>query len=354
MLDLSPYFKKLNNHSPLLFNLVLWFCAFIILLFVFSKGEKPIKIDYIYTISFLISVAIPVLINLYFIIPELLKKEKYILFIIASIINLILFTQLHISLFEPLLDKIFPNYFFMSYLSNTRHIIIFSIFLISTTLLKLSEDWFYFNQNENKILKSQNELIQIQLSSLRSQINPHFLFNSLNVIYALAIQKNDNIKEAIVQLSDILRYVIYDSDTERVTLKDEIKLIKNYIEFQKFRVQGFNNITLKTTVENENFKIYPMLLLPLIENSFKHGIKGNLSETFININVTQKDDTFSFIIMNNSFEENHSISSDSSGVGLENIEKNLSIVYPNNHTFIIENTNNIFKVELTINTEVNL
>jgi len=351
MLNLNPYLKKLNNHSPLLFNLVLWFCSFTILLFIFSKGQKPIKIDYIFTVSFLISVAIPVLINLYILLPRLLKKEKYLLFGIAFISNLILFTQLHNWLFEPLLDKVFPNYFFMSYFSNTRHIIIFSIFLISTTLLKLSEDWFYFNQNENKSLKSQNELIQIQLASLRSQINPHFLFNSLNVIYALAIQKKDNVKDAVVQLSDILRYVIYDSNTERVSLKDEITLLKNYIGFQKFRVQGFNNINLKISIENDGFNIYPMLLLPLIENSFKHGIKGNLDDTFINITMDQKEGSFNFIIENNSLEGNGNNSNESSGVGLENIQKNLDIVYPNNYTFTTINVNNIFTVQLTINTQ---
>jgi len=348
MLNLNPYLKKLNNHSPLLFNFVLWFCSFIILLFIFSKGQKPIKIDYIYTISFLISVAIPVLINLYIIVPKFLKKEKYVLFGLAFITNLVLFTQLHNWLFEPLIDMLFPNYFFMSYFSNTRHIIIFSIFLISTTLLKLSEDWFYFNRNENKALKTQNELIQLQLSALRSQINPHFLFNSLNVIYALAIQKKDSIKDAIVQLSDILRYVIYDSNTERVTLKEEVTLFKNYIDFQKFRVQGFNNINLKTAIENEDFKLYPMLLLPLIENSFKHGIKGNLEDTFINIELIQKNEMLSFKIENNCTKDNVTSSNETSGVGLENIKKNLEIVYPNNHTFITDNTNNIFTVQLTI------
>ncbi len=351
MLNLNPYLKKLNNHRPFLFNLVLWFCSFVILLFIFSKGQKPIKIDYIYTIGFLTSVAIPVVINLYIIVPRFLKKEKYVFFALVFTANLILFTQLHIWFFEPLIDTLFPNYFFMSYFSNTRYIVIFSIFLISTTLLKLSEDWFYFNQNENKALKTQNELIQLQLASLRSQINPHFLFNSLNVIYALAIQKKENIKDAIVQLSDILRYVIYDSNAERVTLKEEVTFLKNYIDFQKFRVQGFDNISLKTIIEDEDFKIYPMLLLPLVENSFKHGIKGNLEDTFINIELKQQGDAFYFKIENNSLKENDNISNEKSGVGLENIQKNLEIVYPKNHAFIINKTSNIFTVQLTINTQ---
>ena len=350
MLNLSPHIKKLNNHRPLLFNLGLWLFSFVVLLFIFSKGLKPIKLDYIYTLTFLLAVAIPVLINLYILVLTLLKKEKYILYILAFAVNLLVFSQLHSLLFEPFIDKLFPNYFFVSYHSETRLIIIYSIFLIGTTLIKLSEDWFYYNENENRLLKEQNELIQLQLSSLRSQINPHFLFNSLNVIYALSVQNKKGIQDAIVQLSDILRYVIYDSNTERVSINEEVQLLKNYIEFQKFRVHGFKNIDFKIDVDNESFKIYPMLLLPLVENCFKHGIKGNLEDTFINIELEQKGNKFTFNIENNSFKED-TVNKDSSGVGLENVSKNLEIVYPNSHTFSTDNKNGVFTVQLTINSE---
>ncbi len=353
MLNLNPYLKKLNNHSPLLFNLVLWFCAFIVVLFIFSKGQWPIKVDYIYTLCFLITVAIPIIINLYLIIPKLLKKEKYLIFIIAFIANLLIFTQLHLWFFEPLLDTLFSNHFFISYHSNTNLVIIFSIFLVATTLIKLSEDWFHFNQNENRVLKLQNKQIQLQLSSLKSQINPHFLFNSLNVIYALAIQKKEGIEGAIVQLSDILRYVIYDSNTDKVTLKDEFKLLKNYIEFQKFRVHGFNNITFKTNIENDAFAIYPMLLLPLLENSYKHGIKGDLDKTFINIHMQQEQNQFHFKIENNCDIEDNEDLDEKSGIGLENIVKNLEIVYPGAYQFVVKEDQGVFCVELAIGTHEN-
>jgi sensor histidine kinase YesM len=344
MLNLNPYLKKLNNHNPLLFNSALWLFSFTVLLFIFSKGKAPIKIDYIYTFSFLTSIAIPVIINLYVLIPYLLKKEHYWLFIIAFIINLILFTQLNVWFFEPILNALFPDYFFISYHSNTEVITIFIIFLITTTLIKLSEDWFHFNSNENRTLKLQNEQIQLQLSSLRSQINPHFLFNSLNVIYALTIEKKEGVKDAIVQLSDILRYIIYDSNTEQVAIKDEVKLLKNYIAFQKFRVQGFNLIDLHLDIENKNFMLYPMLLLPLVENSFKHGLKSSN----IKVQITQKGNNFSFKIENQSDSTFSDISDESSGVGLENVKKNLDIVYPNAHQFIITNVNNKFIVTLKI------
>lgn len=341
-------FKTINkNHNPIIFNSVLWLCSFIILLFIFSKGKQPIKIDYIYTFGFISSIIIPVLINFYILIPQLLKKEKYVVYTLSFTVNLILFSQLNVWLFKPILDYIFPNYFFISYHSNTRLITIFSIFLIVTTLLKLAEDWIHFNKNEHKILKQQNHLIQGQLTALRSQINPHFLFNSLNVIYDLALQKSNETKDAIIQLSDILRYIIYDTNTKQITIDEEIELLDNYIQFQKFRVQGFKNISFNKSVDNPNFKLYPMLLLPLVENSFKHGIKDDVKKTYLNINLTLKNNILVFIIENNN-SENNITHKDNSGIGLENIKKNLEINYPNNHVFLTQNSNNKFIATLKL------
>lgn len=348
MLNLNPNLKKINNHRPIVFNILLWLCAFFILLFIFSKGIKPIKIDYIYTLCFLITITIPVSINLYILIPRLLKKEKYISYIFIFVTTLILFSQLNSLIFKPLLDFLFPNFFFISYHSNTKLITIFTIFLVATTLIKLSEDWFHFNRNENRELKLKNQQIENQLSNLRAQINPHFLFNSLNVIYALAIEKKEETTNAIVQLSDILRYIIYDSNTKHITLKEEVRLIENYIQFQKFRVHGFKNIIFKKTIEKDNYSLYPMLLLPLIENSFKHGLKGNLEDTFINIEMYQKNNTFSFIIENNTIIEDGKDKSQYSGVGIEHVKNNLNLVYPNQHLFKRIQTEHTFKIDLTI------
>ena len=224
------------------------------------------------------------------------------------------------------------------------------MFLIGTTLIKLSEDWFYFNKNENRELKVRNQQIQTQLSSLRAQINPHFLFNSLNVIYAVAVEKKDETKDAIVQLSDILRYIIYDSSTKKVSLKEEITLLKNYIEFQKFRQHDSKNITFNKDVDDENYTIYPMLLLPLVENSFKHGIKGDIDNTFININMKQSNDGFLFYIENNYSKNAIKDKNEYSGLGLENIKQNLEIVYPKMHELKISKTEDKFTVTLKLNT----
>ena len=352
MLNFNPYFSKINNHKPIVFNLTLWVVAYVILLFSFTQST-PTKIDYIYTGSFLSTFVIPVIINMYVLIPKLLRQEKYILYVILFITNLALFTQLNIWFFSYFIDYVFTEYYFISYHSNTKLITIFSVFLVGTTLIKLSEDWFYFNRNENRDLKHRNQQIQTQLSSLRAQINPHFLFNSLNVIYALAVEKKDETKDAIVQLSDILRYIIYDSNTKKVRLKEEITLLENYIEFQEFRQHDSKNITFKKSIENENYTIYPMLLLPLVENSFKHGIKGDINNTFININMEQTTDAFLFYIENNYSKKSIGDNNEYSGLGLENIKQNLEIVYPKKHELKISKTEDKFMVTLKLNTNDN-
>lgn len=338
---------KMSIHSAIVFNLVLWTCAFVIFLVVFTEDGRPKTIDYIYTCSFLSTIVVPVLLNFYVLIPHLLKRENYLFYAVAFVLNILVFTQLNIWFFEHFIDVVFPDYYFISYHSNITLFTIFGVFLTVTTLIKLSVDWFYFNSHENRELKIRNQQIQTQLSSLRSQINPHFLFNSLNVIYALAIENKVETKDAIVQLSDILRYVIYDSNTERVALKDEVILLRNYIEFQQFRHQQSENVKFNCSIDDDNYLIYPMLLLPLVENSFKYGIKGDIDHTFVRIQLKLKNNHFSFEIENN-YSENLMEIKKHSGLGLENIMKNLDIVYPKSHEFKIVKSEDTFKVILNL------
>ncbi len=343
--------KTSNYHRPLLFNSVLWLLAFTILIFIFSKGKSPINIDYIYTVAFLICMAIPVNINFYILMPLLLKRERYLWYGLAFVLILVVFANMSLWFFQPALDRLFPNYFFISYISNSNLYLVFAIFLIGTTLLKLAEDWFYFNRSENKRLRSKNLQVETQLSSLRAQINPHFLFNSLNVIYALALEKKEQTTKAIVELSDILRYVIYDSDIDRVTLEDEITLLKNYIAFQDYRIDTSNKVELHIDVQNKRYLIYPMLLLPLLENSFKYGLSTTEESGPVMINIIQKDSHFKFQIKNDKLDTKNTIDKAHSGVGLENLKNNLNLVYTNQHELLISDDINSFEVSLLINDE---
>lgn len=341
-----------GNHKPVLFNVVLWSLSFAILLYSFSGNDVPQRIDYIYTGCFLVTIILPVLINLYILIPKFLKQEKYLVYCLLFILNLLLFTQLNIWFFTFIIDYLFPNYYFISYHSGTKLITLFSVFIVSTTLIKLSVDWIYYNQNENKLLKLRNQKIETQLALLRSQINPHFLFNSLNVIYSLAIENKKETQHAIVQLSDILRYVIYDSGTERVALKEEVTLLKNYIQFHQFRHQHSENIKFTCTIDDENYQIYPMLMLPLLENSFKYGLRSDIDAPYIHIDLKLKDNYFIFKIENN-YSEIITENNNHSGVGIENIKRNLEIVYPGKHEFEIFKNEQVFRVTLKLFTYEN-
>lgn len=348
MQHLKTYFNRTKHHNILIFNIILWCCSYAILLYFFSQNESPSKIDYIYTGSFLGTIIFPVCINLYALIPYFLKKEKYFLFGVLFIINLYVFTQLNSWFFSFFIDALFSDYYFISYHSNIKIFFIFSIFLVASTLVKLSEDWLYLNQLENQALKLENKQIETQLSSLKAQINPHFLFNSLNVLYALALQNKKETTEAIVQLSDILRYVLYDSDSSKTTLKKEIELLHKYLNFQKFRYHNNAKITFNHHIDDDAFNIHPMLLLPLVENSFKHGIKGDIENTFINIEVGKTKNEFHFFIENNFSEENKNETNEYSGLGLKNIQQNLELIYPNQHSFTVTKTEKKFQVSLKI------
>ena len=346
MLQNKPSLTRINSHNKVVFNALLWSLSFIILLFLFTGNSTPTKIDYIYTACFIITLIFPVSLNLYVLIPKYLKQEKNILFCLFFAINLILFTELNTWFFELIVALFFNDYYFISYHNKLEIYFIFFIFFILTSLVKLAEDWIYLNQVENKILKAQKQEIEQQLYYLKGQINPHFLFNSLNVLYSLAIDKKEDITSAILQLSDILRYVIYDVETDKISLEKEIRLIQNYIAFEKNRHVKNSKITFNYSGDEQQ-KIYPMLLLPLIENSFKHGLKSGIENPFIKINFKENNGNLIFNITNNFKEIKNN--NTYKGIGLKNIKENLTLIYPKKHHFTTEIKGTFFTVNLTIN-----
>lgn len=344
----SLFSLKKNSHNPLLFHSGLWCISFVLLLFLFAKGT-PVQIDYFYTLGFIISLFIPVLFIFYILIPKFLKTERYLLFFFCFIATISLFAWVNTLFLHDVINFVFPDYFFISYVKPYEVYIVFFLFISLVTLVKLAEDWVHYNALENLSLQQQNELIASKLQALRGQINPHFLFNALNVIYALALENKPQTTSAIVQLSDILRYVIYDSDTQKVSVFKEKTLIDNYLNFQKHRHHTPVTVSFECDLPSD-FSIYPMLLLPLVENSFKHGAQEASETGFIHINMSVKTNIFVFSIVNNRSEKQSiaAPTSESSGLGLQNIKQNLAIIYPEQHEFIVEETKDQFAVTLKI------
>ncbi len=346
MLNKETYFKA-NNRNRFVFNTFLKVVTILALIFLFSGRKTPEIIDYYYTICFVITLIIPISINLYVLFPKFLKRERYLSFTFFFLVNLVVFASINPLFFELVANTFLPDYYFISYHNTIEIFFIFFIVFVLSSLIKLGEDWVYLNQMENQILLKEKEQAEQQLYYLKGQINPHFLFNSLNVIYSLAVNKSEEIEKAILQLSDILRYVIYDVEMDKIPLKKEVDLIKNYIAFEKNRQVKNSKVSFQHDV-SETAKIYPMLLLPLIENSFKHGLKSGVPNPFVDISLKESNEVLKFEISNN-FKAVPLSDKNESGIGLDNIQKNLNLIYPNKHEFKSNIQGDVYKVSLQIN-----
>ncbi len=183
-----------------------------------------------------------------------------------------------------------------------------------------------------------------ELAMLRTQINPHFFFNTLNNLYALTVKQSEKAPEVILKLSDMMRYTIYEGNKEMVTLEEEIEYLNNYIELHKIRYKKSVEITFNHKV-NTSLTIAPLLYIILLENAFKHGIETLAEDAFIHINLTEETGFIIFSIENN-FDPNE-ISS-SNGIGLQNLKRRLSLLYKNKHELQIDVSNSLYKTTLKI------
>lgn len=195
---------------------------------------------------------------------------------------------------------------------------------------------FYFMQawyeQQRKTQALQKDKVEAQLELLKSQVQPHFIFNTLNNIYSFSIQNNARTSEMIYRLSALLSYMLYDSKQHMIPLKQELEYVNNYIELEKIRYGDRLDISMNVFDEVENFYITPLLLLPLVENSFKHGI-CNIGTNWIRIDISTKDDWLSVKIENSYEPRNGKPATTNKGIGLENVRKRLEILYHGRHEF---------------------
>lgn len=200
-------------------------------------------------------------------------------------------------------------------------------------------------QNQKAALEIQN--INIEKNFLKAQLNPHFLFNTLNNLYGLCIKKDDSAPEVILNLSDIMSYTLYESNTEKVALAKELEFIKNYFELEKMRYSAAKNMQLNIPKEDYLSGLYiaPLLTFTFLENAFKYGLKGN-EEQFVHLEIKVQDNKFHFQLQNDI--EQGTKDNEFGGIGITNVRKRLQLLYPNKHQLDIENLGTKFSVNLII------
>jgi len=215
------------------------------------------------------------------------------------------------------------------------------LFVFLSTVLKFTADWFL---NERIQRDLENQRLTAELSFLRSQINPHFLFNSLNSIYSLAYQRSEATPEAILKLSEIMRYMLYECNDNKVELGKELQYLQNYIDLQRIRLgnRAFVDFEVNGLINNQ--QIVPLLLISFIENAFKHGVANN-PDTPIFIRMDVKPDHLNFKIVN----KKHSFNKDDAGgIGLNNVKRRLDILYPGKYVLNIINEADSYNCELSL------
>jgi LytS/YehU family sensor histidine kinase len=217
---------------------------------------------------------------------------------------------------------------------------IFLIYLILTTLIKLSKSWYTLQQVEK-------EKLSLELNSLKTQINPHFLFNSLNSIYSQALAKSDQTSETVLELSNLLRYMLYEVEEEKVPLVKEVEMLENYIELQKLRMEDGSKVGFAVEGDLEKVVIAPLLLFPLVENAFKHGMKDSSEQALIDIKL-KVGSSISFSILNKVGQIDDMEKGKYGGIGLENVKRRLELIYPDAHEFETLKTETKFQVSLKL------
>jgi two-component system LytT family sensor kinase len=226
------------------------------------------------------------------------------------------------------------------------------LFLTLTFILAiLIEVLLFAKQKEAETIRSKNENLQTELKLLKSQINPHFLFNALNNIYALSGIDANKTQQSISFLSNMLRYVLYECERPFVTLQKEIDYIENYIQLFSLKSSKKFPIQTEFNLSKPHDLIAPMLLIPFVENAFKHSNIERTQDAFISIKIKTVDNSILLKIANN-IPKNQIIKDDVGGIGLENVRKRLDILYPKRHNLVINRENGIFKVELKLELNV--
>lgn len=342
----------LKKTGQILLHVLFWCGVLLFYTYFFGSGTK--NISYVLPFSiFLMPITIATTyVSIYKLIPEYLLKKRYFLFGLYSVYTLIISAYLIvISIFYGLIFLSDLKYANMPPASRNILFVMVGVYLVTIVvsafkLLKLNlKHSKKTSELETKILETQLKLKEQELNYLKMQIHPHFLFNTLNTMYGFALKKADETPEMILKLSNLLDYLLYQVDKPFVLFTDEINHIKDYIELEKMRFNETLNVSFKTENISETTKIAPMLLLPFIENSFKHGVLKN-GILNIDIELSCKDNDINFYIENDSFKNETT----NKGIGLENMKKRLELLYKDNYKLNIDNEVDSFKVNLTLNT----
>lgn len=316
------------------------------------ESEKPFLNELVYKICVLIPQIFASYFFAYFVIPKYLSKKKHIvsfgLILLGTYFFAVLARVFIIHVGEPLVRKPpFEQETILEILSEFKMLFLHYVPVIYSTVFIFLAVKFFSNYKavKEKELLFTKEKVASELKTLKAQLNPHFLFNTLNNIYVLSLENSPKTPKSIEKLSKILDHVLYRCNTKYVSLTSEIELLENYIELEKLRYDDRLEINFNNHIEQDG-EIAPLILLSLVENAFKHGAGEDSGSPKIEIDLYNTSTQFKFVISNTVATKSEQIKR--TPIGLENIKKQLNLIYPNRFELLIDNSQKVFTVTVKL------
>ena len=326
------------------YHAMFWFALFAFLFYFddsgLSLGERGVN-EFINILFY----AALVYFNLNYLIPNFLTKKKFLKYILLLIASALILTPLRILFLYfrfteiPALQQ--------NLIENLNIYFALSVFIGGgSTVLKIITEWFRQLRHQQEL---ETQTMQSELRFLKSQINPHFLFNTLNNLYALTLKKSDKAPDIVIKLSEMMRYMLYECNEKRVSLHKEVNYLRNYLDLERLRQSDHIKIEFKVEGIIGDQQIAPLLFIPFLENSFKHGLNTQLKDGFVKIQLNANEEMIDFHIENSKGQAILAPANrPSGGIGLVNVRRRLELLYPNHYTLEVSNKPNSFSVDPTV------
>jgi sensor histidine kinase YesM len=290
---------------------------------------------------------------IYFLLPRYLFTGKYFSLLIGIIVLVpltaiisFLISQWVINPYRQAMNlPLASNSLFLGFMAGLRGSNTVAGF---ATAIKLVKYW-YFKKEENALLEK--EKLKAELEVLKGQLQPHFLFNTLNNLYSLVLLKSKDAPEVVLKLSELLRYILTESAKDKIRLTEELSIIKAYIALEQLRFGTRLDLTINIRGEIEDKWIAPLLILPIVENAFKHGANEMLEQSWVSLDISVADKQLKLKLINGKAVGNAGLVAYSTGIGLQNLQKRLNLIYPGKHELKTHSESETFMVSLQLELE---
>ena len=357
--------KIYKGRWKILIQSLLWGGLWMIVPVLFSDAERY-TVFLLRGLVTLLGIAVVVSINLEVLLPRLFFTRRYLMYVLLALVLIVLMSlgieYINQNWVEPFfrpeeaMRRLRPNGdsgmpksgrkppgFFRGFRTFATSM----PYLLAVVGSALFEIAIYANRKERETIRLRNEKLETEMKFLKSQINPHFLFNTLNNIYTLTVIKSDDAPEQLLKLSGMLRYMLYECNTDRVPLQKEVDYIRNYIDLKRLKDSRGLNIEVDLPEQTSDLQIAPLLFIPFVENAFKHSKVEDLEKGWIKIRLITENRKVSLVV-ENSIPENDYTKDVVGGIGLKNIERQLELTYPDRHELKMQAVDGIFRVALVI------